>query len=95
MVPLVTSVSRSSAPGDRRNGRPERRSAVRTSNSHSLQTVLGEDPAAGAVKVPAQPGDPAEDLHRGDVESGSFPVPRLHQTVHLVSHTGQRSDQES
>ncbi len=49
-----------------------------------LEAVVGERAAPRDVQVPGEPGDPAEDLHRLDVEVGTLGLPRGHQVVHLV-----------
>ena len=55
MVPLVTSVSRSSRPGESSYGAPARRSAASTSNSHDSIRWRVNAVAAGQVEVAGQP----------------------------------------
>ena len=51
-----------------------------------LDPVRREGLPSGAVEQPGQPADPAEHLHRGQVEVGPLAVPRLDQLVDLVAH---------
>jgi hypothetical protein len=51
-----------------------------------LDPVRREGLPPGAVEQPGQPADPAEHLHRGQVEVGPLAVPRLDQLVDLVTH---------
>ena len=57
-----------------------------------LQPVVGERAAPRDVQVPGEPGDPAEHLHRLDVEVGPLRPPRGHQVIHLVPQHGHRKD---
>jgi hypothetical protein len=50
-----------------------------------LQAVVGERAAARDVQVPGEPGDPAQHLHRLDVQVGPLRPPRGDQVVHLVA----------
>jgi hypothetical protein len=50
-----------------------------------FKPVLGERTPAGDVQMPGQPGDPAEYLHRLDVQVGPLGSPRFDQVVHLVA----------
>ena len=52
--------------------------------SPRLQPVLGERLAPRDVQVPGQPGDPAEHLHRLDIQVGPLRSPRGDQVVYLV-----------
>ena len=74
---------------EQRAGRQlERRALAAQRGEHvelpRLEAVVGERAAPRDVQVPGQPGDPAEDLHRLDVEVGTLGPPRGHQVVHLV-----------
>ncbi len=51
-----------------------------------LELVGGKRLATRAVEVAGQPGDSAENVHRRDIEVGTFPLPRLDQPVDLVLH---------
>ena len=53
-----------------------------------FEAVVGERAAPRDVQVPGQPGDPAEHLHRLDVQVGTLRPPRRHQIVHLVQQHG-------
>lgn len=57
-----------------------------------LQPVIGEGPAPRDVQMPGQPGDPAEDLHRLDVEVRTLRPPRGDQVVYLVPQHGHLED---
>jgi hypothetical protein len=54
--------------------------------------VIGEGPAPRDVQVPGQPGDPAEYLHRLDVEVRTLRPPRGDQVIHLVAEQGDLED---
>ena len=60
-----------------------------------LDVVLGEDLPAGPVEVVAQPGDPAQHLHRLQVEVGALPLPGLDEPVDLVAHAADMGRRES
>jgi energy-coupling factor transporter ATP-binding protein EcfA2 len=72
----------------------ERRSLPAQRRQHvelpRFQPVLGERAAPRDVQVPGQPGDPAEHLHRLDVQIGPLGPPRGDQVVHFVAE--QRLD---
>jgi hypothetical protein len=48
--------------------------------------VDGEDRPPGAVEVPGEPGDPAEDVQRLDVEIRTLHAPGRDQPVYFVLH---------
>jgi len=47
--------------------------------------VLGERAAPRDVQVPGQPGDPAEYLHRLDIQVRPLSSPGGHQVIYLVA----------
>ena len=51
-----------------------------------LEPATRERGPPGEVKVPRQPGYPAQHLHGLDVQIGPLRVPRGHQIVYLVAH---------
>ena len=53
-----------------------------------LEVVRREGLTPGEVEVPGQPGDPAEDLQRRDVEVGPLALPGRDQAVDLVPACG-------
>jgi hypothetical protein len=57
--------------------------------------VLGERLPPRAVEVVAEPGDPAEHLHRAEVEVAALALPGLDEPVHLVTHARQPTRRES
>jgi hypothetical protein len=67
----------------------ERRSLPAQRGEHvelpRFEAVLGERAAARDVQVPGEPGDPAEHLHRLDIQVGPLRSPRGDQVVHLVA----------
>jgi hypothetical protein len=73
----------------RAGGQLERRTLPAQRGEHvelpGLQPVIGERPAPRDVQVPGQPGDPAEDLHRFDVEVRTLRPPRGDQVIDLVA----------
>ena len=96
IVPLVTIVCRSSAPGVSWYGAPARRSAASTSNSQGSISCADERLAPDLVEQPRQPGDATEHLDRAEVEVVPFAVPGLDQLVHLVAfHPGILARQDS
>ena len=54
--------------------------------------MLGERAAPRDVQVPGQPGDPAEHLHRLDVQVGPLRSPRGDQVVYLVAQQRRGED---
>ena len=80
----------------RPRGQLERRTLPAQRGEHvelpGLEPVIGERPAPRDVQVPGQPGDPAEDLHRLDVEVRTLRPPCGDQVVYLVTQLGHLED---
>ncbi len=49
-----------------------------------LESVGCEGVSSGQVEVAGEPGDPAEHVHRRDVQIGSFPLPGPDEPIDLV-----------
>ena len=76
----------SSWPGESTYGRPGPAQRGEHVELPDLEVVSGEGGTAGPVEVPRQPGHPAEDLERSDVEVGPLAGPGGDEPVHLVLH---------
>jgi hypothetical protein len=78
---------------EQRTGRQlERRALPAQRGEHvelpCLEPMVGERAAPRDVQVPGEPGDPAEHLHRLDVEVRTLGLPRGHQLIYLVPQHG-------
>ena len=84
MVPLVTIVCRSRAPGRELVRRPRAAQRGQDVELPRLDRLRAERRPPRQVEQPGQPGDPAEHLDGGEVEVGALAVPRLDELVDLV-----------
>jgi len=74
----------------------ERRSLPAQRREHvefpRLELMLGERAAPRDVQVPGEPGDPAEHLHRLDIQVRPLRSPRGDQIIHLVAQQRRGED---
>ena len=90
MVPEVTRVARSSAPGVSWNGGPARRRADSTSNSHDSRSCAAKAPRRAMSRCLASRETRLQDLQRGHVEIRPLLPPGRDQVIDLIARRGGR-----